>query len=308
MTINDIKTGLKRRIRKLLLSKEELNLISDYKQNSCFPPGHYYSPIVDVRNLKTKENVIWPSVPAIPQEVNLNTPRQIELLGQFRKFFSDFPYVKSQAGDLRYNPDNSYFNPFDALVLYSFIRHFCPKNVIEVGSGFSSSVMLDTNEKFAGLSIRMTFIEPYPERLKTLLRSDDKKTSEIIEQELQEIPIDTFRRLQENDILFIDSTHVCKTGSDLNYLFFHILPILNKGVIVHFHDVFDGFEYPRKWVLEGRNWNEIYMLESFLMYNSSFSILFFNDYLFNNHLNDVNEAFPFPGLTSGGSIYIKKNN
>jgi hypothetical protein len=308
MTIRDIKTGLMRRIRKLLLSKEELDLISDYKQNSCFPPGHYYSPIINIGNIKGKENVIWPAVPEIPAEVKLNIEMQVKLLTDFKRYFREFPYIGSQNKELRYNPDNSYFNQFDALVLYSFIRHFNPKKIIEVGSGFSSSVMLDTNDYFENHAIGLTFIEPYPERLKTLLRSGDGKTAEIIEQDLQEIPLDSFRQLGENDILFIDSTHVCKTGSDLNYLFFHILPVLQKGVIVHFHDVFNAFEYPMKWVIEGRNWNEIYLLEAFLMYNSSFRILFFNDYLFNNFNNEVISTFPLPGLTSGGSIYLTKNN
>jgi hypothetical protein len=307
MTIKDIKTGLFRRIRKLLLSEEELSLITDYRQNSCFPPGHYYSPIVNIGSIKPKVGKLWPSSPETPQEIDLNTVKQIELLGEFNRYFREFPYNGSQNEHLRYNPENTFFNSSDALVLYSFIRHFKPKKIIEAGSGFSSAVMLDTNDNFADHSIALTFIEPYPERLKTLLRSDDKRSAEIIEKEIQEIPLDTFRQLGENDILFIDSTHVCKTGNDLNYLFFHVLPVLQNGVIVHFHDIFNAFEYPVKWVMEGRNWNEIYLLEAFLMYNSSFKILFFNDYLFNNHGSELARAFPLPGLTSGGSIYLIKN-
>lgn len=307
MKISDLKKGIIRRIKKLLLSKEELSLISGYKQNSCFPPGHYYSPIVDVAKLKSRENVIWPTVARIPAELDLNTEGQLELLREFKKYFRGFQYNRSQNDHLRYNQGNSYFNSFDALVLYSFIRHFRPKNIIEVGSGFSSAVMLDTNDSFADHSIGLTFIEPYSERLKTLLRSDDSTTAAIIEQEIQEISVETFRKLRENDILFIDSTHVCKTGNDLNYLFFNILPVLQKGVIVHFHDIFNAFEYPMKWVMEGRNWNEIYFLQAFLMYNSSFRIIFFNDYLFNNHNYEVVNTFPLPGITSGGSIYLIKN-
>lgn len=307
MTINDIRTGLMRRIRKLLLSEEELTLLSGYRQNSCYPPGHYYSPIVNVGKIKSKATVIWPNDAKMSEEVDLNTGRQLELLGDFKKYCREFPYTGSQNDNLRYNPENSFFNSFDALVLYAFIRHFKPKNIIEAGSGFSSAIMLDTNENFADHAIGLTFIEPYPERLKTLLHSGDEKAATIIEHEIQEIPLDTFRRLGENDILFIDSTHVCKTGNDLNYLFFQILPVLKKGVIVHFHDIFNAFEYPMKWVMEGRNWNEIYLLQAFLMYNSSFSILFFNDYLFNNHNTEVLNTFPIPGLTSGGSIYLIKN-
>ena len=124
---------------------------------------------------------------------------------------------------------------------------------------------------------------------------------------MQDVPLEIFASLKENDILFVDSTHVCKTGSDLNYLFFQILPLINKGVIIHFHDVFNSFEYPREWVLGGRNWNENYLLRAFLMYNDAFKILLFNEYLFHNYYKELIVAFPFPNLTTGGSIYLLKN-
>src|SRR5207249_11413195 len=78
----------------------------------------------------------------------------------------------------------------------------------------------------------------------------------IIERLLQDVDIALFTRLQADDILFIDSSHVAKAGSDLLNLFFEVLPRLNPGTLVHFHDVFNRFEYPAAWLREGRAWNE----------------------------------------------------
>jgi predicted O-methyltransferase YrrM len=248
MGIRSIKRVLKRRIKKLFISETDQDLLIKYKQNSCFPPGHYYSPIVDVESIKAKEMEIWPQIPHVPAEIDLNANQQLELLHKLEKFYNDFPYRKDAKDGLRYTLVNSFFDPLDAITLYSFIRHLRPKKIIEVGSGFSSAVMLDTNDNFNNKSIRLTFIEPFPERLNNLFRSGDQEVSTIIEKDLQDVPLEIFTSLKKNDILFIDSTHVCKTGSDLNYLFFQILPVLNKGVIIHFHDVFNSFEYPRQWV------------------------------------------------------------
>lgn len=298
---------LSARLRKILLSEQELELLIKLKQNSCFPPGHFYSPIVDTETILKNQNTIWPDKEHIQSEVRLNDLKQLELLSRFKDFYPGFPYINPLITKLRYKPENTFFDPLDAFTIYSFIRHFHPGKILEIGSGYSSAVMLDTNQYFENNNIRLTFIEPYPERLKSLLQPDDYKVSEIVEKELQDIPLVKFRSLNKDDILFIDSTHVCKTGSDLNYLFFKVLPVLNSGVIIHFHDIFNSFEYPRQWVLGGRNWNESYILRTFLMYNDIFQILFFNDYLFIKYYKELSAAFPYPNLTSGGSIFLIKN-
>ena len=122
----------------------------------------------------------------------------------------------------------------------------------------------------------MTFIETYPDRLRGLLRPHDEGATRIIEREVQEVPIDTFSSLRAGDLLFIDSSHVIKCGSDVQFLMFEVLPQLPTGVFVHFHDVFYPFEYPAEWVLKGRYWNEDYFLRAFLSYNSEWEISFFN--------------------------------
>ncbi|MGI9484201.1 MAG: class I SAM-dependent methyltransferase [Hyphomicrobiales bacterium] len=127
--------------------------------------------------------------------------------------------------------------------------------MIEIGSGYSSCVMLDTNELFFDNAISMSFVEPYPELLLSLLKSGDEQNIEVHASKLQDTPLEIFAKLDAGDILFIDSSHVSKAFSDVNTIFFEILPNLSAGVYVHFHDIFANFEYPLEWLLQGRAWN-----------------------------------------------------
>ena len=118
------------------------------------------------------------------------------------------------------------------------LRQFKPKRVIEVGSGFSSAAMLDVNEKYCNGEIDFTFIEPSPDRLLSLLRNQDTERCRIVRALVEEVPVRLFGDLRENDILFVDSSHVAKTDSDVLHLLFNIVPSLNRGVILHFHDIY----------------------------------------------------------------------
>ncbi len=150
-----------------------------------------------------------------------------------------------------------------------------------MGSGFSSAVMLDTLDammKETGHRASCTFIEPYPDRLRALLKAEDHARVTIVEKGVQEVDPSVFAALQRNDILFLDTTHICRTGSDVVHEVFEILPYLAPGVIVHFHDFFYNFEYPDQWIFDqNRSWNEIYFVRAFLMHNDQYEILFFND-------------------------------
>jgi hypothetical protein len=185
------------------------------------------------------------------------------------------------------------------------IRFLKPKRIIEIGSGFSSAVMLDTNELFFNNQINLTFIEPYPERLFSLISEKDKNATHIIQNEVQSVPLETFAQLQAGDILFIDSSHIIKTGSDVNYVIFEVLPILKPGVLIHFHDIFYPFEYPKEWVYAGRNWNEDYFLKAFLMYNETFEIRLFADYIHRMH-KEAFRRMPLCYKNFGGSLWMEK--
>ena len=284
------------------LYQENMN----YKSNCRYSPGHFYSTIVSVDDIKKRETEIWDkqNVNGI-NGIDLNTNQQIELLNHFVKYYSEMPFKPEKQGNIRYQFENTYYSYTDGIILYSMIRHFKPKNIIEIGSGFSSAVMLDTNEIFFDNKIDLTFIEPYPERLFSIMTEGDKNSIEVVSNEVQSIPLETFKKLEAGDILFIDSSHVVKTGSDVNHILFNILPILQKGVLIHFHDVFYPFEYPKEWVFAGRNWNEDYFLRAFLMYNNNFKIRLFSEYIHRHH-KDAFKEMSLSYNNTGGNLWIEK--
>ena len=240
------------------------------------PPGHFYSPIPDIKELQGKSLIAGTSVSTKISGIDLNIDEQTELAREFAKHYTDMPFPEKKQDGFRYYLDNDYFSYGDGVVLYSMLRRFKPNRVIEVGSGFSSAAMLDVNENFYDSEIDFTFIEPFPDRLLSLLGEHDKERCTILRAPVQEIADDIFGELHENDILFIDSSHVVKAHSDVAHLLFNVLPSLHKGVIVHFHDILWPFEYPQLWLDEGRAWNEAYVLRAFLQYNTAFRILYFN--------------------------------
>ncbi len=277
-----------------------------YQDFMRYPAGHFYSPIVHTEEIKLRAAEIWPSAfPLTIQGVDLHTEYQKELLECFSTFYKEIPFPDQKSPNLRYYYQNPAFSYSDGILLYSFIRYFCPTKIIEVGSGYSSALILDSLELLNRKNVDITFIEPYPAKLDSLLTANDRHHVKIFEKKLEQIESSYFQTLYENDILFIDGTHVAKTGSDVNYLLFDILPILNKGVIIHFHDIFYPFEYPKNWVYEGRSWNEVYFLRSFLMYNNDFKVMFFSDYIHQKYPNCFAEM-PDCYKNSGGSFWMRK--
>ncbi|MDZ7784588.1 MAG: class I SAM-dependent methyltransferase [Halioglobus sp.] len=170
--------------------------------------------------------------------------------GNWLAIMMEMPFQDAPAPGLRYHFENEAYTYGDGILTYCMIRHLAPSKVIEVGSGFSSCLILDTNELFFNGAIETTFIEPYPQLLNSLITKEDAGSIKLIPERLQDVDTSVFDALHAGDILFIDSTHVSKIDSDVNYLFFEILPRLEKGVTIHFHDIFYPFEYPRWWVYE----------------------------------------------------------
>ena len=246
--------------------------------------------------------------------VDLNEAAQLSLLDELIPFYDGQPFTPHKQEGLRYFFENNAFSYFDAIIYYCLLRRLEPRRVIEVGSGYSSCALLDTNERFFGDRIACTFIEPYPQLLTSLLHEEDRSRTTLIPRNLQDVDPGIFRELSANDILFIDSSHVVKTDSDVNYVFFEILPRLQPGVYVHFHDIFHPFEYPREWVYQGRAWNEAYLLRAFLQDNASYRIEFFNSFVEGFHRDLIGGRMPLclrhaaqsmiP--TSAQSIWLKK--
>jgi hypothetical protein len=287
--------------------KEKIHRIRVLK-NLSYLPGHFYSPVVIPEEIQAQLETIFRIDKSMSLNLDINENEQLDLLENIKQYYNDLPFTYDKKEGLRYYYDNIYFSYNSAIELFGIIRHFKPRQIIEIGSGFSSALMLDVNDIFFEGNIKCIFIEPYPDRLISLFKSTDIQKKILIKDKVQNVNLSIFKELNENDILFIDSSHVSKVGSDLNHIMFNILPILNKGVIIHFHDVFYPFEYPKEWVLSsgGFGWNENYLLRAFLMYNSSFKIILFNSYMEYFHKDWFIDNMPDCLLRQGGSIFIKK--
>jgi hypothetical protein len=286
---------MKKIIGRILTSIPYIRYAYLYKHNSSFRPGHYYSPVADVDDLTKREDEIW--APKLLPGIDLNHEGQKEFLTYLLNNETGFDIPWKSDPNKRYFGDSPSYPYVDGIVLQAMMVKFRPKNVFEVGSGSSSGCMIDVSEKH-GLGTKFTFIEPEPQWcLSKVLRKEDYDKPEItiLEKRVQEVSPVEFKALQRNDILFIDSSHVSKPGSDVNYLLTQILPILNSGVIIHFHDIYYPFEYTKEYLLQLKLlWNEVYSVHNFLLFNSSFKILFFSDYMRLKLTEDTGLASSYP--------------
>jgi Methyltransferase domain len=299
-------TSIKKAVKTLPPFRRVFRELEYWRQSQFVPPGHYYSPIPSQEEVKAREQAIWGAVPRNLPSIDLNEEGQIALFNEFKKYYEEMPFEDEPKENLRYYFKNSWFSYTDAIVLHSMIRHLKPRRIIEIGSGFSSAVMLDTNDLFFAGTIACTFVEPSPERLQSLLRDADQNRHTLITTQLQDVDLNLFKSLSANDILFVDSSHVAKVNSDVNRVLFDILPILDKDVSVHFHDVFYPFEYPKELIYRGIAWNEDYLLRAFLQYNNAFQIQFFNTFLVHFHRNLFQSDMPLCLKNPGGSLWLKK--
>jgi hypothetical protein len=237
----------------------------------------------------------------------MNDEVQLQLLQEaFPRFKVEYDQFTMEPSDRAYEfyHNNPFFNGIDALVLYCMVRHFQPIMIIEVGSGFSSRVSAQaaqTNDH-----TELFCIEPYPD---DMLSSGFPGLTSLVPKTVQEVGLELFQQLGANDILFIDSSHVARCGGDVNYLFFEVLPRLSPGVIVHVHDIFFPKEYPEFWVKELlRFWNEQYLLQAFLSFNSEYEVLLCNSYLAHQYKKALKTTFPnSPPGGGSGSFWMRRN-
>lgn len=173
---------------------------------------------------------------------------------------------------------------------------------MEIGSGWSTKIAAAACLR--NDSGKLISIEPYPQ---PILKKGFPGLSELIERKVEDIPPKFFDKLNSGDILFVDSSHTVKIGGDVNYIFFEILPRINKGVYVHLHDIFLPYDYPKDWVLnERRFWAEQYLLHAFLLFNDTFEIVFVRGYLNNKYPRAMKKAFPDFVPIGGGSFWMRK--
>ena len=270
----------------------------------AFPDGHFYSATIDADEVRRDANRIWPTSPNV-LGIDFRAEQQLALLRTFPELLREFHFPKaSQTSDeSAFFDGNSQFVGFDGRALFAILRRTAPKRVIEVGSGYSSLLTADVNRRFFGGSIDFTCIEPYP---RAFLERGISGVSRLIRKRVQDVPVEIFAELGESDVLFIDSSHVSKTGSDVNHLVFEVLPRLRVGVIVHFHNIFLPDDYPREWVVdERRGWNEQYLLRALLMHSTAFEVVLGTYYLAKLHPREV--AAALGGNAGGcGSFWIRR--
>src|ERR1700744_1524858 len=230
-------------------------------------PSHFYFPVPSLKSFQTKD---WSACRQNPA-IEFCLPQKIERLhSEILPFAQEWDFPESRtAGAPSFHLNNGFFERVDAEVAWSLVRHHKPARIVEVGSGnstllLSSALRRNLAEGFPG---ELISIEPHPAPYLRQSRAMDQ----LIEQPVQQISLDLFRSLRANDILFIDSSHVVSVDSDLLFEILRIMPELAPGVLVHFHDIFTPFDYPRKFVMTNLCfWAEQYMIEAFLSFNSAF--------------------------------------
>lgn len=288
-----------------LLHKAKINQWRFQADGLYVPPGHYYSPIFTSQNLPEEEKQLSRPIPRQLPEIHLDEQGMLDRLKAMNFVGKPFQPPKQKDPAWRYWTANQSYETSDAFCLAGIGRVYQPKMIIEVGCGFSSALIHDLNEREWGNQVDLSFVDPDPERMMRLLREEDKAKLKLTKSRLQDMDPEFFTTLQANDILFIDSTHVAKTGSDVLYLFFDLLPRLNRGVVIHIHDISWPFEYSREWIKEGRSWNEAYFLRAFLMHNRAYEIVLCNSWLGHFHPHALNDAMP--GVPAGGgSLWMRK--
>ena len=274
----------------------------------CWPLDHYYSPIPDTRVLARQpaRSRIWPASPPDTPGIDWREREQLELLHELAAQPELVLAEKPTDDPSEYHASNELFGPLDAWLLQGILRRFRPRRMIEVGSGWSSLVSARVNREHLDGELDLTCVEPYPP---AFLEPELPGINRIVRMPVQELPTAMFLKLRANDVLFIDSSHVAKTGGDVGFLFGEVVPRLAPGVIVHVHDIFLPWDYPPEWVLSGRAWNELYLVRAFLTFNPVFRVTAAVQWLSTFHRETLAALLPgYPERygAGGASLWIRR--
>jgi hypothetical protein len=269
----------------------------------AFPPGHYYSPIPDIHSLATAADLFNVDPTNVPG-VMLNLDRQWQLWESLSSLVSSFQFPEIPEPGYRYFLRNDWYEHGDGLGLFLILLHLRPNRYLEIGSGFSSALVADIRDRYLDADLQMTLVDPHTERVESLLKDQDLSQIRLLRMPAQEVPLVEFNKLEAGDVLFIDSSHVLKTGSDVNHELFQILPTLQRGVVVHFHDIHPGFEYVRESVLAGVTWNEAYAVRAFLQFNTAFEILLWPKLLWTIDRQRVEQDWPLMATNPGAALWL----
>jgi hypothetical protein len=233
-------------------------------------PNHYYWPVPDLAQLEKRDWLVY----SFPPGCKFDLKQQIAFAREIAERYGDECRFPDQAPHGEYHYHNGYFESVDAEMAYGIVRNFKPRHIVEIGTGHSTRVLaaaLQKNIELDAVDGQLISIDPDPEHF-----APDRWSSHVeqILAAIQNVQLEFFDSLDRNDILFIDSSHVVATGSDVLREYLEILPRLNPGVLVHVHDIFLPSDYPRAAVLDNLwFWSEQYLLQAFLSFNSRFEVL-----------------------------------
>jgi predicted O-methyltransferase YrrM len=269
------------------------------------PAGHFYSPVVDPETVRDYVTMNRERGLEGLQGIDFPLDDMLAFWEANRDFIAATPFAEEPDGKNRYSYAGGPYPYGDAIVLRTMMHHYRPRRIVEIGSGYSTACMLDTADHLGMDDLAITCIEPYPDRLFSILRDNDRDRITFHQTGVQHIPLDVFGALQRNDILFIDSSHVLKTGSDVHYELFYILPCLAPGVLVHFHDCRFPLEYSdRQIFVKNYSWNEVYAVRALLMYSTRFRVLF-QASLFAEKYPEQRDVLPAFQRNPGSALWIQ---
>ena len=253
-------------------------------------PNHYYWPIPDLKSLRAKDWSARSELPGIDLRLDAQIERARADVAEFR---DELIFPTGMNGDTaRFHLNNGFFEAVDAEVAYCTIRRHKPRRIIEIGSGNSTRLLAAAVRKNReeGVVADFTTIDP---RAATRLQSPIDGVTRAVNIRVQDAGLEIFTALEENDICFIDSSHVVALGSDTNFEILEVLPRLNNGVLVHWHDIFLPAEYPKKFVTQNLCfWGEQYLLQAFLSFNDAFEVLWSSSALQFERFSDLRTLFP----------------
>lgn len=255
-------------------------------------PLHFYQPVFDPAAI---DETVWERRHPMPG-VAFEPERQLRYLGRLARFAGECDWPARVASEGAYYYENGAFGYSSACLLHSMIRLNCPHKVVEVGAGMSTLVIagaLEANRAHGTGSAELVSVDPYPSAVLAGLSDTDFR---LITAPVEKVPLREFVSLRANDFIFIDSSHVIRTGGDVNFLYLDVLPHLAPGVIVHVHDIQFPYDYPRVYAdpaSGARNfWTEQYLLQAFLAMNPCYEVLVGGHFLQRDHGDAFVQCFP----------------
>ena len=264
-------------------------------KNGFLPvPVTFYSPIPDIDDLEKRG--VWHKRSEM-RGIDFRSEDQVTLLSLLGKEYGSecmWPLLPTED-PFEFYVQNPSFSFGCAASTHCIIRHFRPEKVIEIGSGMSSLVIskaIDLNRGKEDCSGRHIVVDPYPGKTMKLYEPTKR---ELITERVEQLPAEWFDQLKSNDVLFIDSGHCVRIGGDVNFMFLDVLPRLERGVIVHVHDIGLPYEYSKAYATNEtfrQFWTEQYLLQAFLCFNTEFEVLLAMSYVMTDHHEVFRKSFP----------------